>query len=107
MTRILDVVQDWTNGFETALHPDDYTLTQTAAAVGLGLTLFLAATAGALHRARGCVLWNRLIVLGLTLGGLAVSTSSSSHQILGIASAGLLVIVAIEQVTVRRELASR
>jgi len=93
-------------GFETALHPDDYTLTQTAVAVGLGLTLFLVSTAGALHRARGCVLWNRLIVLVLTLGGLALSTSSSSHQILGIACAGLLLIVAIEQVTIRRELAA-
>jgi hypothetical protein len=93
-------------GFETALHPDDYTLTQTSVAVGLGLTLFLVSTAGALHRARGCVLWNRLVVLVLTLGGLAVSTSSSSHQILGIACAGLLLIVAIEQVTIRRELAA-
>ena len=93
-------------GFETALHPADYTLTQTAAAVGLGLTLFLVSTAGALHRAAGCVLWNRLVVLVLTLGGLVASTSSSSFQILGIACVGLLVIVAIEQVTVRRDLAA-
>ncbi len=93
-------------GFETALHPTDYTLTRTAAAVGLGLTLFLVSTAGALHRAVGCVLWNRLIVLVLMLGGLAVSTSSSTHQILGVACAGLAVIVTIEQITIRRELAS-
>jgi hypothetical protein len=93
-------------GFETALHPADYTLTQTAVAVGLGLTLFLVSTAGALHRALGCILWNRLIVLVLTLGGLAVSASSSRHQILGVACVGLLVIVTIEQMTIRRELAS-
>lgn len=93
-------------GFETALHPDEYTLTQTAAAVGLGLTLFLTSTAGALHRAAGCVLWNRLIILVLTLVGLALSSSSSAHQILGIACAGLVLIVAIEQVTIRRELAA-
>ncbi|MCH8813122.1 MAG: low temperature requirement protein A [Gemmatimonadetes bacterium] len=93
-------------GFETALHPADYTLTQTAVAVGLGLTLFLVSTAGALHRAAGCVLWSRLIVLVLTLGGLAVSTSSSAQQILGICCLGLLVIVTIEQITIRRELAS-
>ncbi len=93
-------------GFETALHPDEYTLTQTAAAVGLGLTLFLTSTAGALHRAAGCVLWNRLIILVLTLVGLALSSSSSGPQILGIACAGLVLIVAIEQVTVRRDLAA-
>jgi low temperature requirement protein LtrA len=92
-------------GFETALHPADYTLTQTAVAVGLGLTLFLTSTAGALHRAVGCVLWNRLIVLALTLGALALSASSSGQQILAVGCAGLIVIVAIEQVTIRRELA--
>ena len=75
-------------------------------AVGLGLTLFLTSTAGALHRAAGCVLWNRLIILVLTLGGLALSVSSSGPQILGIACAGLVLIVAIEQVTVRRDLAA-
>ena len=62
-------------GFEAALHPDDYTLAQTSAAVGVGLTLFLTSTAGALHRAVGCVLLNRLVVLLLTLGGLALSAS--------------------------------
>ena len=91
-------------GFEAALHPDDYTLAQTALAVGLGLTLFLTSTAGALHRSVGCVLWNRLIVLAITLGGLALSISSSPQQILLVACAGLVAIVGIEQVTVRRDL---
>ena len=48
-------------GFEGAFHPDDYTVTQVAIAFGIGLALFLGSTAGALWRAVGCVLWNRLI----------------------------------------------
>ncbi len=92
-------------GFEASFQPDDYTLTQIAVSVGAGLTLFLTSTAGALWRAMGCILWNRLIVLTLTLGALVLSASSSLNQILGIACAGLGVIVAIEQVTVRRRLA--
>ncbi len=91
-------------GFEASFHPDDYELTQVAVAVGVGLALFLTSTAAALWRALGCILWNRLIVLVLTLGVLAVSASSSLNQILGIACAGLTLIVAIEQVTVRRRL---
>ncbi len=92
-------------GFEASFQPDDYTLTQIAVSVGAGLTLFLTSTAGALWRAMGCILWNRLIVLTLTLGALVLSASSSLNQILGIACAGLVVIVTIEQVTVRRRLA--
>ena len=92
-------------GFEASFQPDDYTLTQIAVSVGAGLTLFLTSTAGALWRAMGCILWNRLIVLTLTLGALVLSASSSRNQILGIACAGLVVIVTIEQVTVRRRLA--
>ena len=92
-------------GFEASFHPDDYALTQVAVAVGAGLTLFLTSTAGALWRAMGCILWNRLVVLAVTLGALALSASSSINQILGVACAGLVLIVGIEQVTVRRELA--
>ena len=93
-------------GFEAALHPTDFTLTQTAAAVGVGLTLFLVSTAGALWRARRCILWNRLIVLALTLGALALATESSLNRLLGVGCAGLVLIIGIEQVTVRRRLAS-
>lgn len=92
-------------GFEGAFHPDDYTVTQVAIAFGIGLALFLGSTAGALWRAVGCVLWNRLIVLLVTLGALALSASSFPSQVLGIACAGLVVIIGIEQVTVRRHLA--
>ena len=38
------------------------------------------AAAGALHRAAGCILWNRLIVLVLTLGGLAVSALHPTNR---------------------------
>lgn len=92
-------------GFEASLHPADYTATQATAAVAAGLTLFLMSTAGALWRAVRCILWNRVIVLALTLGALAFSASASFNQPLGIASVGLILIVAIEQVTVRRHLA--
>ena len=92
-------------GFEASFHPDDYTVTQVAVSVGVGLTLFLTSTAGALWRAMGCILWNRLIVLTVTLGALALSASSSLNQILGVACAGLVLIVGIEQLTVRRQLA--
>jgi low temperature requirement protein LtrA len=94
-------------GFEAAFHPDDYSVTSTAAAVGVGLSLFLASTAGALWRAERCILWNRLIVLALTAGVLVWNASTSPIRVLAIASAGLVVIVAIEQVTVRRQLEAR
>ncbi len=44
------------------------------------------------------------MVLALLLSGLALSASSSVHQILIVACAGLAAIVTIEQVTVRRRL---
>ena len=93
-------------GLEGAFHPDDYTVTQVAVALGTGLTLFLISTAGALWRAVGCVLWNRLIVLAVTLGALALSVSSVPVQVLGVACSGLAVIIGIEQITVRRQLES-
>ena len=80
-------------------------MTQVAVSVGVGLTLFLTSTAGALWRAMGCILWNRLIILTVTLGALALSASSSLNQILGVACVGLVLIVGIEQVTVRRQMA--
>jgi low temperature requirement protein LtrA len=45
-----------------------------------------------------------LIILALTLGGLAWSAQTSVQQVLGMAAAGLAVIVAVEQVTTRRRL---
>jgi low temperature requirement protein LtrA len=94
-------------GFEASLHPDDYTAVQAAAAMGVGLTLFLVSTAAALWRAKRCVLWNRLIILVLTLGGLAYSVSASIRQGLSVTAAGLSVIVIVEQITTRRKLARR
>jgi low temperature requirement protein LtrA len=93
-------------GLEASFHPEDYPLVLTAAAVGVGLSLFLGSTAVALWRARGCVLWNRLIVLALTLGALAFASTFSVNAILCAAALGLVLIVAIEQVTVRRRLAT-
>ena len=93
-------------GFEGAFHPEDYAATQITSAVGVGLALFLIATAAALWRAVRCVLWNRLAVLGVTLGVLTFSPSLAPLHTLGIACIGLSIIVAIEQVTVRRHLAS-
>ena len=87
--------------------PMAFTATQVAIAVGAGLTLFLTATAGALWRALGCVLWNRLIVLAVTLGALALGTFDDPIQILAVACGGLITIVLVEQVTVRRQLARR
>ena len=93
-------------GFEGAFHPEDYTATQITSAVGVGLTLFLIATAAAVWRAVRCVLWNRLAVLGVTLSVLTFRPSLAPLHTLGIACIGVSIIVAIEQVTVRRHLAS-
>ena len=92
-------------GLEASFHPEDYSTTQIAVALGVGLTLFLSSTAAALWRAERCILWNRLIVLVLTLVALAVLADSTPIVLLGAACVGLVVIVAIEQITVRRRLA--
>lgn len=92
-------------GFEASFHPGDYGLVNITIAIGVGLTLFLVSTAAALWRSKGCVLWNRLIVLALTLGALAFVAETSVNGILGAAVGGLALIVLIEQVTVRRRLA--
>jgi low temperature requirement protein LtrA len=94
-------------GFEGAFHPDDYSTTHITIAVGTGLALFLTATAGALWRAAGCVVWSRLVMLAVTLAVLALSAFSAPVQILGVGCGGLVVIVAYEQVVVRRKLARR
>ncbi len=94
-------------GFEAVFHPADYSLSQTAASLGIGLALFLVATAGALWRAEACVLWNRLIVLTGTLTALAFLPLAEPWQVLAVACAGLALIVAIEQLTVRRQLHRR
>lgn len=90
-------------GFEASLHPNDYTTAQSAAAVGVGLTLFLVATAAALWRAHHCVLWNRLILCALTLGGLGVAANASIQAVLFVATAGLTSIVAFEQLKTRHK----
>ena len=92
-------------GFEAAFHPDDYTVSQITWALAVGLTLFLVATAGALWRAEGCILWNRLIVLALTLAVLFLGLAGSGTAVMLVISAGLVVIVVIEQLTERRRLA--
>lgn len=93
-------------GFEASLHPADYTLRQAAIAVGIGLTLFLGATAGALWRAERCVLWSRIVILVVTLAALAAVAGSSVQQILGVACGGLALVVVVEQLTARRRFAS-
>ena len=75
-------------GFEGAFHPHDYSVTQVAIAVGTGLTLFLVATAGALWRAVGCVLWNRLGRGGGNIGRLGTDhtlepDSGAGHRMRG------------------------
>ncbi len=94
-------------GFEASLHRADFTVTQVNVAVGAGLSLFLLSTAGALWRAVRCVLWNRLIILALTLAALAWFAGENSHHVLGVGCMGLAAIVVIEQITVRRRLAER
>ena len=93
-------------GLEASFHPEDYTTGQTAAAIGVGLALFLASTAAALWRAERCVLWNRLLVLAVVLVTLQMVDWAPANVLLGVACGGLLLIVAIEQVTVRRRLAN-
>lgn len=91
-------------GFEGAFHPDDYSLAVTTKALGTGLCLFLFATAGALWRSKGCVLWNRVIVAALTLLVLLSGLITSPVMLLATVSMALIVIVAFEQLTWRRQL---
>ena len=93
-------------GYEASFHPADYAPTQIAVCLAVGLTLFLTSTAAALWRAVRCVLWNRLIVLAVTLGALALVKGSAPTLLLGTACAGLALIVAIEHITVRLRLGS-
>lgn len=90
--------------FEASLHPGDYAASQAAVALAVGLGLFLLSTAGALWRGCGCVLWNRILVFCVTAAAIVARASSSPLELLGIAALGLIVIVAIEQVTIRRKL---
>jgi len=92
-------------GFEAVFHPDDYSVVQAGVALGSGLGLFLVSTAAALWRAEGCILWNRILVLGLTLIALYLARGTAPAPLLAIVCAGLALIVAIEQITVRRRLA--
>ena len=92
-------------GFEAVFHPGDYSVGQAGAALGTGLGLFLASTAAALWRAEGCILWNRLGVLGLTLVALFLARGTTPALLMLIVCGGLGLIVAIEQITVRRRLA--
>lgn len=91
-------------GFEAAFHPSDYSSTQTAVAVGTGLALFLMSTAGAVWRSEKCVLWTRIIVVGLCLGTLALAGFATPLPTLIVGCVGLGLIVVIEQTSVRRRL---
>ena len=94
-------------GFEAAFHPTDYSARQMEVAVALGLTLFLISTAGSLWRAERCVLWNRLIVLGVTIGAIFLGLFPTPVALLGAACAALALIVIFEQVSVKPKLAAR
>ena len=94
-------------GLEAALHPDDYTAAQVAAALGVGLTLFLGSTAWAMRRAMGCILGQRLVLLLFTLGALAWRADSSANELLAIACVSLIVIVHLEERSHRRHYAPR
>lgn len=91
-------------GFEATLHSADYTSYQTAGALATGLGLFLLSTAGALWRGCRCVLWNRILVFAVTAAVLLARASAPPIELLGIAALGLVVIIGIEQVTIRRRL---
>lgn len=91
-------------GFEAAFHPEDYSLGITSAALGAGLALFLFSTAGALWRAEGCILWNRVIVAGGVMALLASGVLPTRVATMIAVSGALAVIVAYEQITWRRRL---
>jgi len=94
-------------GLEAALHPGDYTAPQVAAALGVGLTLFLGSTAWAMQRASGCILRVRLVLLVITLGTLAWRADTSAIELLTIACVALLVIVQVEERSLRKHYAPR
>jgi low temperature requirement protein LtrA len=91
-------------GIEASTHPDAFTLDQTAAALGVGISLVLVSTAVALWRAYRCVLWNRLIVCVLTVAGLtyAAHVNATMHVLLGLAALALAFIVMFEELVSRR-----
>ena len=93
-------------GFATALeeivhHPAAVPATEVTLALGMGVTLFVASSAFALWRVSREVLVPRLVILAVTMGVLALLSSSSATWQLGIVAVGLGAIAGVEG---RREL---
>ena len=74
-------------------------VTRTAAlALGSGAALLVAATAGAIWRARGVILWPRLLVLAATVATLASIAPAGPALLLGILCASLIVVIVFEHI---------
>ncbi len=93
-------------GFEASFHPADYSTLEAVIGIGVGLTLFLVSTATALWRARGCIPWGRLVMLAGAIVGFYFVRSSPAIYSLGLASVALATIVWVEQITIKRKLAT-
>lgn len=84
------------------LHPDEVPDGAVVASLGIGVGLFVGATAFAAWRAAGIVLRWRLVILGVTLVGLAMVSSWEPVWQLNVVGAGVFAVVVVEQRAVAR-----
>ena len=71
---------------------------QAAAALGIGILLFVGSTAGALRRAAGFWLWPRLVVIALTAIAVYLAAPTSPGVSFAIVCTGLALVITVEQV---------
>ncbi|HUV11297.1 MAG TPA: low temperature requirement protein A [Acidimicrobiia bacterium] len=81
---------------EIVHHPDAIPPGEVTAALGAGVTLYVAASAFALWRTTGVVLAPRLGILALTMAALAIVSSDEAVWQLGVVALGLFLIVLVE-----------
>jgi low temperature requirement protein LtrA len=84
---------------ETVAHPDEPMAAAVLAALGIGVTLFVAASALSLWRLGGPVLGRRLVALPVILAGLAIVGTQAVPPVvpLGVVAVVLLAIVVLEE----------
>jgi low temperature requirement protein LtrA len=82
---------------EIVHHPGDVPTGEVTAALGAGVTLYVAAAAFALWRVRRVVLWPRLGILALTMAGLAIVSTTDAVWQLGVVAVGLLALALVER----------
>ncbi len=80
-------------------HPDEPASGEVVASLAVGIALFVGASAFACWRTTGRLLVGRLVVVGLTIGAVALVADAEPVWPLAVVAVGLLVIVLIEELT--------